>query len=61
MLGFERIPDTPFMNPKKKVFETVAPDLMTSADLVGTFKGSKLVVVGKGPIKSQTLRNVNIK
>jgi aminoacyl tRNA synthase complex-interacting multifunctional protein 1 len=59
--GFTRNPDQPFMNPKKKIFETVAPDLMVNAENVGTFKGVALVVEGKGPIKSQTLCNVNIK
>jgi aminoacyl tRNA synthase complex-interacting multifunctional protein 1 len=59
--GFPRNPDQPFMNPKKKIFETVAPDLKVNAELVGTYKGAKLVVEGKGPIVSQTLSNVNIK
>lgn len=59
--GYERNPDGPFMNPKKKIFETVAPDLKVDGDLVGTYKGAALVVDGKGPIKSQTLKNVNIK
>lgn len=58
--GFPRNPD-PIMNPKKKIFETVAPDLTVNGDLVGTYKGKALVVEGKGPIKSQTLKNVNIK
>lgn len=58
--GFARNPD-PIMNPKKKIFETVAPDLMVNGDFVGTYKGAALVVEGKGPIKSQTLKNVIIK
>lgn len=58
--GFPRNPDA-IMNPKKKIFETVAPDLMVNKDLVGTYKGAALVVEGKGAMKSQTLRNVNIK
>lgn len=58
--GFPRNPD-PIMNPKKKIFETVAPDLKVNADLVGTYQGARLVVEGKGPMKSQTLKNVNIK
>lgn len=60
-VGFPRNPDAPFMNPKKKIFETVAPDLTVNSEFVGTFKGAALVVDGKGPIKSQTLKNVNIK
>jgi aminoacyl tRNA synthase complex-interacting multifunctional protein 1 len=59
--GFTRSPDLPFMNPKKKVFETVAPDLKVNGDFVGTYKGAQLFVEGKGPIKSQTLKDVNIK
>lgn len=58
--GFARNPD-PIMNPKKKIFETVAPDLMVNGDFVGTYKGAALVVESKGPIKSQTLKNVIIK
>ena len=59
--GITRNPDQPFMNPKKKIFETVAPDLKVNEELIGTYKGAKLFVEGKGPIKSQTLKNVNIK
>jgi aminoacyl tRNA synthase complex-interacting multifunctional protein 1 len=59
--GFPRNPDAPFMNPKKKIFETVAPELMVNGDLIGTYKGKPLIVEGKGPMKSQTLKNVNIK
>lgn len=58
--GFPRNPD-PIMNPKKKIFETVAPDLMVNGDFVGTYKGAALVVEGKGPMKAQTLKNVKIK
>lgn len=59
--GFTRNPDQPFMNPKKKIFEEVAPDLKVDGNLVGCYKGVPLVVEGKGPIKSQTLKNVIIK
>jgi aminoacyl tRNA synthase complex-interacting multifunctional protein 1 len=59
--GFSRNPDLPFMNPKKKIFEAVAPDLKVNSDLVGCYKGSPLIVEGKGPMKSQTLKDVNIK
>jgi aminoacyl tRNA synthase complex-interacting multifunctional protein 1 len=59
--GFTRNPDLPFMNPKKKIFETVAPDLKVNGDLIGTYKGAQLFVEAKGPIKSQTLKDVNIK
>lgn len=49
------------MNPKKKIFESVAPDLKVNDLFEGTYQGAKLVVEGKGPIKSQTLKGVNIK
>lgn len=49
------------MNPKKKIFETVAPDLKVNESFEGTFKGARLVVEGKGPITSQSLKGVNIK
>lgn len=58
--GYPRNPD-PIMNPKKKIFETVAPDLMVNGDFVGTYKGAALIVEGKGPMKAQTLKNVIIK
>ncbi|XP_030371720.1 aminoacyl tRNA synthase complex-interacting multifunctional protein 1 [Scaptodrosophila lebanonensis] len=58
--GYSRQPDAQ-LNPKKKVFETCAPDLMTNGDLVACYKGASLHVPGKGPIVSQTLKNVNVK
>lgn len=58
--GYARTPDVQ-LNPKKKIFETVAPDLRTNDDLIACFKGAALHVPGKGPIKAQTLKNVNVK
>ncbi|BFG05339.1 aminoacyl tRNA synthase complex-interacting multifunctional protein 1 [Drosophila madeirensis] len=58
--GYTRQPDAQ-LNPKKKVFETCAPDLMTNADLVACYKGSALHVPGKGNVVSQSLKNVNVK
>jgi len=58
--GYGRNPD-PIMNPKKKIFETVAPDLKVNDEFVATYKGAVWVVDGKGSIKSQTLKNVIIK
>lgn len=49
------------LNPKKKIFEQVAPDLKTNDGCVATYKGSSLKVLGKGIIKSASLCNVNIK
>jgi len=58
--GFTRNPDA-VLNPKKKIFETVAPDLMTNAEKVATYKGIPFTVKGKGVVVSETLPNVNIK
>lgn len=58
--GFPRTPDTQ-LNPKKKIFETCAPDLTTNDKLEACFKGVAWQVPGKGAVKSQTLTNVNVK
>lgn len=58
--GYPRTPDVQ-LNPKKKIFETVAPDLRTNGDLIAVYKGAALHVPGKGPIKAQTLKNVCVK
>lgn len=58
--GYARTPDAQ-LNPKKKIFETVAPDLRTNDELIAVYKGAALHVPGKGPIKAQTLKNVNVK
>ncbi|XP_046986550.1 aminoacyl tRNA synthase complex-interacting multifunctional protein 1 [Schistocerca americana] len=58
--GYPRNPDA-VLNPKKKVFETVAVDLKTNDDRVATYKGVPLSVPGKGVITSPSLTNVFIK
>lgn len=58
--GFPREPDAQ-MNPKKKIFETCAPDLKTNGDLVACYKNAVLHVPGKGNIVAQTLKNVQVK
>lgn len=58
--GFARQPDA-VLNPKKKIFETVAPDLLTNDQLIACYKGAALHVPGKGNVVSQTLKNVNVK
>ncbi|XP_037950242.1 aminoacyl tRNA synthase complex-interacting multifunctional protein 1 [Teleopsis dalmanni] len=58
--GYNRQPDAQ-LNPKKKIFETCAPDLLTNNDLVACYKGAVLHVPGKGNIVAQTLKNVNVK
>ncbi|KAG4073847.1 hypothetical protein HA402_014052 [Bradysia odoriphaga] len=58
--GFVRNPE-PQLNPKKKVFETCAPDLTTNDSLQACYKGTPWNIPGKGFIVSQTLKNVNVK
>lgn len=58
--GFKREPD-PIMNPKKKIFETVAPDLHINDKLQACYKGIPFNVKGKGNILSKTLKNVQVK
>lgn len=58
--GYSRNPDA-VMNPKKKIFETVAPDLHTNDSLSACYKDKTLSVPGKGNIVAETLKNVPIK
>ncbi|XP_017044472.1 aminoacyl tRNA synthase complex-interacting multifunctional protein 1 [Drosophila ficusphila] len=58
--GYPRQPDAQ-LNPKKKIFEACAPDLMTNGDLVACYKNAPLHVPGKGNVVAQTLKNVNVK
>lgn len=58
--GYTRQPDA-VMNPKKKIFETVAPDLHTNESLVACYKGVALNVPGKGAIVAKSLKNVAVK
>ncbi|CAH0384858.1 unnamed protein product [Bemisia tabaci] len=48
------------LNPKLKIFEKVSPDLRVNEDGVACYKGTPLEVLGKGFIKTETLRNVSI-
>lgn len=58
--GYTRQPDG-VMNPKKKIFETVAPDLHTNDKLEACYKGVPLVVPGKGSSSAKSLKNVPVK
>lgn len=58
--GYTRQPD-PVMNPKKKIFETVAPDLHTNDALEACYKGVAWNVPGKGKIVAKSLKNVAVK
>lgn len=48
------------MNPKKKIWETVKPDLKTDANKVAAYKGSQLTIEGKGPVVAPTRANTQI-
>ena len=58
--GYPRVPDS-VLNPKKKIFETVAPDLKTNSEKVATYKGVPFSVPGKGVVSAPSLTQVNIK
>jgi len=57
--GFERKPDSQ-LNPKKKIFEAVAPDLKVNQDKAATYKGIPWTVNGEFCL-SQTLVDVQVK
>ncbi|KAI8798609.1 aminoacyl tRNA synthase complex-interacting multifunctional protein 1 [Biomphalaria glabrata] len=58
----EEYPGTPDvqLNPKKKIWETLKPDVRTNADRVATYKGAPLLIKGKGVIVAPTLANTQI-
>lgn len=58
--GFNRNPDA-VLNPKKKIFETCAPDLLTNNNKEACYKNAPLFIPGKGKITAQTLAGVNVK
>lgn len=49
------------LNPKKKVWEQVQPDLRTNDQCVATYKGVAFEVAGKGVCKAQTMKNSEIR
>lgn len=49
------------LNPKKKVWEQVQPDLRINQDGVPTYKGSPWNVGGKGPCKAPSMKDCPIK
>ncbi|XP_037621758.1 aminoacyl tRNA synthase complex-interacting multifunctional protein 1-like [Sebastes umbrosus] len=58
--GFPGEPDKE-LNPKKKVWELIQPDLRTDGQCVATYKGSAFEVAGKGVCKAQTMSDSEIK
>ncbi|XP_047434590.1 aminoacyl tRNA synthase complex-interacting multifunctional protein 1-like [Mugil cephalus] len=49
------------LNPKKKVWEQVQPDLRTDSRGVATYRGAAFEVFGKGVCKAQTMSDTEIK
>ncbi|XP_045393377.1 aminoacyl tRNA synthase complex-interacting multifunctional protein 1 [Lemur catta] len=60
---FDAFPGEPDkeLNPKKKVWEQIQPDLYTNEDRVATYKGAPFEVKGKGVCRAQTMANSGIK
>ncbi|XP_034147075.1 aminoacyl tRNA synthase complex-interacting multifunctional protein 1a [Esox lucius] len=58
--GFPGEPDKE-LNPKKKVWEAVQPDLKTDSQCVATYKGACFEIAGKGVCRAQTMSNSGIK
>ena len=58
--GFTGPPDS-VLNPKKKVFETVQPELHTNEEGVACYRGIPLMVPGKGVCRAATMRSSGIK
>ncbi|XP_034398585.1 aminoacyl tRNA synthase complex-interacting multifunctional protein 1-like isoform X2 [Cyclopterus lumpus] len=60
---FQSFPGEPDkeLNPKKKVWEQVQPDLRTNAKCVATYKGAAFEVARKGVCKAQTMSDSEIK
>ncbi|XP_059153104.1 aminoacyl tRNA synthase complex-interacting multifunctional protein 1-like [Physella acuta] len=59
---FDDYPGTPEaqLNPKKKIWETLKPDVRTNEDRVATYKGAPFVIKGKGFVVAPTLANSQI-
>uniref|UniRef100_A0A4W3HJE8 Aminoacyl tRNA synthetase complex interacting multifunctional protein 1a n=2 Tax=Callorhinchus milii TaxID=7868 RepID=A0A4W3HJE8_CALMI len=58
--GYSGEPDKE-LNPKKKTWEQIQPDLGTNTECVATYKGVPFEVKGKGVCKAQTMANSGIK
>ena len=56
---FTGIPDAQ-LNPKKKIWETVKPDLVTNSDKIAVYKGSPLEIEGKGQVVAPNNANAQI-
>ncbi|XP_060782446.1 aminoacyl tRNA synthase complex-interacting multifunctional protein 1a [Neoarius graeffei] len=58
--GFPGEPDKD-LNPKRKVWEQVQPDLRTDDEGVANYKGAAFEIAGKGVCKAPTMRNSGIR
>jgi aminoacyl tRNA synthase complex-interacting multifunctional protein 1 len=58
--GFPGSPDA-LLNPKKKIWEQVQPDLRITAEGLAAYKGQPWKIGGKGTCSVPTLRDVMIK
>ncbi|KAM6147909.1 aminoacyl tRNA synthase complex-interacting multifunctional protein 1 [Erethizon dorsatum] len=60
---FDAFPGEPDkeLNPKKKIWEQIQPDLYTRDDCVATYKGDPFAVKGKGVCRAQTMAKSGIK
>ncbi|KAK6172382.1 hypothetical protein SNE40_016043 [Patella caerulea] len=56
---FQGVPDTQ-LNPKKKIWETLKPDVRTNNQCVAMFRGCPFTVEGKGEVKAPTLADAQI-
>lgn len=59
VLEFPGTPDGQ-LNPKKKIWETLKPDVRTNASRVATYKGAPLIIEGKGQVVAPTLADCQI-
>ncbi|XP_033016208.1 aminoacyl tRNA synthase complex-interacting multifunctional protein 1 isoform X1 [Lacerta agilis] len=62
-ITFEGFPGDPEreLNPKKKIWEQIQPDLHTDGQCVATYKGVPFEVRGKGVCRAATMANSGIK
>lgn len=63
VVSVESYPGTPDdqLNPKKKVWEAVQPDLLINAEGLATYKGAPWMITSKGTCKAPSMTNVGIK
>lgn len=62
-ITFDTFPGEPDkeLNPKKKIWEQIQPDLHTNDECVAMYKGAPFEVKGKGVCRAQTMKNSGIK